>query len=165
MHPGTMTSKLPIEEDLEFERTESRVAHVLWFALLALMAATLLGLFGNGPLSAAQAGDEATGLRIEYERFGRLGAAMRTTVQLRPPVNGHASFTLTRPYLDAVRIVGINPEPDSAEPTASEVRYEFTRLTAPATITIDFEPRTFGRIRGRIGTDAGHQEIAHLIYP
>ena len=165
MRLEAMPSKLSIEEDLEFERAESRVARVLWFALLALMAATLLGVFGNGPLSAAQAGDDVTGLRVEYERFGRLGAAMRTTVQLRPPVNGHASFTLARPYLDAVRIVAITPEPDSAVPSASEVRYEFTRLTVPATITIDFEPRTFGRIRGRIGADAGYQEIAHFIYP
>ena len=161
-----MTSRLSIEEDLAFERAEARVARVLWVLLLAVMAATLLGLFGNGPLSATQVTDEAAGLRVEYDRFGRLGAAMRTTVQLETSPDGRASFTLDRPYLDAVRIVAIHPEPDASAPMASEVRYAFSGLPAPpATITIDFEPRTFGRIRAQIGTDSGHLSFIHVIYP
>ena len=160
-----MTPRRPVEEDLEFERAQWRFTRVLWYALLALMAATLLGVFGNGPVSSAEVGSREAALRIQYERFGRLGAAMRTTVHLQPAADGSASFTIDRPYLDAIRIVAITPEPESAALSPDGIRYRFTGLAAPAVVTLDFEPVQPWRVRGRFTRDATEHSVSHFIYP
>jgi hypothetical protein len=162
---GRSPSQLPIEEDETYEQGEWRFAQVLWYALLILMGLTLAGLFGNGPLSSTAMEDATGALRIEYQRFGRLGSALRTTIRIRRPADGQASIDLSRDYLDAVRIVAITPEPDSATTTADGVRYHFSQVAAPAVVTLDFESRHPWRVRGRIASDALSVPISHFIYP
>jgi len=62
---------LQINEDMEFQRRSWIVQRVGWlvFALVILLAA--LGLFGDGILSDAKAGQEEGALWLEYPRFKR----------------------------------------------------------------------------------------------
>ena len=65
---------LQIDENLQFQQREWRTSRAAWIVLLLTMAAMALGLFGNGPLSEARAGEPGDALWVEYSRFGRFGA-------------------------------------------------------------------------------------------
>lgn len=116
---------LELEEDLEFEQVEWRTARITWFVLIALMAATLTGLFGGGPLSDASAADPSGGLRVEYPRFARYGASLRLVVHARPGPDGRLPVTFSPALVRAYRVQQITPAPARSHALGEAVEYIF----------------------------------------
>jgi hypothetical protein len=158
--------KPEIEEDLGFERLEWRAATVLFWVLLLLVAATLLGGFGNGPLSWRSESAPDGSLRLEYERFGRFGAPMRLTVHVRADAAGTASFTVSRDYLDAQRVQTVTPPPSSTEIEGDRVRYEFrSRGSDPLAVALDLQAVRRWSLTGEIRTAGQAVRFRQFIYP
>jgi hypothetical protein len=160
---------LQINEDMEFQQREWRVQSWAWLAGALLMGSALLGLFGSGPLSGAEARDAEGRLWIEYERFERYAAPTELRVHIKPApgADGKARLWLSRDYLDSFRIEHVLPEPESVEAAGDRLVYVFDTVSADGTaITFQVQPETIGRVRGLVGLDNGAPvQFAQLIYP
>jgi hypothetical protein len=120
--------ELEIKQDLVFQRREWAVQRIGWWILTAFVVAALLGLFGGGPLSSARAGHPDAPLRVEYERFVRVGAPTRLT--LRGNMTGLTPrsglrLRIRRDYFEAFRVERIAPEPASIAIGDEEVDLHF----------------------------------------
>ncbi len=166
MEDLTSAETLELEEDLRFQQGEWHAARVLWVVLILLMAATALGLFGNGPLSRARAQAPAGGLWVEYPRFARFGTSERFEVHTRPGPDGLARVSMSRSLLDRLLVVHITPRPRSATVTAEGVEYQFDVQPAPDTpIVFEVQSSRAWVARGRIRSGRDAVQIEELIYP
>lgn len=159
---------LELEEDLEFHARQWRVSQALWVFLLALMAATATGLFGNGLLSRGTAGHTGGPLRIEYDRVARFGLPLRLVVHARPSTESGRtiSFTIDRAYLDGFSIQRITPEPASASIVDAGVQYVFeTQSPGAAAVVFDMQPATRWKVSGRIRSGEAAVALTQLILP
>jgi hypothetical protein len=161
-----VSKKPDVQENIAFERIEWRAASVLFWGLIALVAATLLGLFGNGPLSRSSAVSADGSLRVEYDRFGRFGAPMRMTVHIRPDADGTAAFTVTRDYLQAQRVEQITPPPTTTETAGDAVRYVFRPAgSEPLAVTIDAQSDRRWKLVAQIRAGSQSVRFWQFIYP
>jgi hypothetical protein len=148
--------RLEIDEDIAFQRREWRWQRVGRWILTGFVLLAALGLFGNGPLSHATVGNSSDAIRIEFERFVRVGATDRMTLQVRLVAGPDAApieVRLTRAYFDGVRIHAITPPPLGIEVGPADVVVRFappTGISDTATIVFEVEPIALGRLRGTV---------------
>jgi hypothetical protein len=159
---------LEAEARLAFQRLEWRVQRIGWGALGLFLAAAAAGLFGDGPLSATQAGGPGDPLWIEYDRFVRRGAASRIRVHLAPgaAAAGELRLRIERRYLDSVRIEQVTPQPQRVELGPDGCTYVFA-AGAPggSSVTFDIEPFSAGRHAGAIALpDGASARVAQFAY-
>lgn len=112
---------LEIEQDLAFQRREWRFQRIGFFVLVLFVVGALLGLFGSGPLSRAEA--RTGGLIVKYERLTRVYRDTRLTIEM-PPATSY-ELGLDRNSFDRMRIERVHPEPAGIEIGANEVRFRF----------------------------------------
>ena len=150
---------LQVEQDLPHERREWMVERAGWIGIGALLIAALAGLLGPGPLSHRELHDPSSSLRVKLEGLPRCQSP--TTLQIDAkvpnPADGALRLCVERRWLDAVTIREIQPEPKSQELDADRVIYQFV-LVPGATlghVTIHYEPRSPGSVRGQLGIDGG----------
>ena len=147
---------LEIDEDIAFQRREWRWQRVGRWLLTSFVLMAASGLFGNGPLSHATAGGAGDAIRLEFERFIRVGATDRMTLHLRlaaAPDDAPIEFRLARAYFDGVRVHAITPPPLGIEVGPADVVVRFARpsgITGTATIVFEIEPVQIGRLRGTV---------------
>jgi hypothetical protein len=162
----TRPDGLELDEDLPFQKRQWRASRMLWLVLVALMAATALGVFGNGPLSRAEAGDPDGPLHVEYERVARFGASVRLVVRTRPQADGTVQFRIDRSLLDAFRVQDVTPPPSAAALADDGVESRFQAHT-PRTLAIVFEMQPAARwsVQGRIQSPDGAVRLRQFILP
>lgn len=164
---GKKKNNLDIEEDLDFARREWAIQRVSWAVMGLLGLAALLGLFGEGLLSKASTGAEASPVQLQYERFGRRESPMEATMRLQP-TGQEAQVWISREYLEGMEIDAIAPEPDSVEAATDRLLYTFAleEPNQPITVTMHLKPQHFGVYRGELGVPAGEaQRFTQYIYP
>ena len=160
---------LEIEQDVDFAWKEWKIQHWGWFGMLIVVAAGLLGLFGEGLLSHSIAG--APPLEGEYGRFERLLSPSEIVIHVLPPKapNGEVRVQVDRDFLSHYTLRRIVPEPDSTELSPGWVTHIFKvgdEDGQPLDITFQLESNQIGITRGRIGVQNGPSvEITQLIYP
>lgn len=146
---------IELADDMEFQRKSWRVQRIGWVAMLAIAIAALFGLFGNGPLSSAQAGDTGSGFTITYERFVRKGAQHSIDVKVGPDFVASDSLRLwvARNWIDANRVVGITPDPSRSDVLADRIVYTFNAAQSgqPVAIRFELEAQGLGGMRGSAG--------------
>lgn len=144
----TSTRGLQLDEDLEFQRREWRFQRAGWWGLSAFVLAAVLGAFGGGPLSAATATSAEGALRIEYERFVRVGTRTRLAIHAQMPSrqpNG-LELTIDRSYFEAMRIERIAPEPVDLAIESSTVTLRFEPTAREnVSVFVDLQPAGVGR--------------------
>jgi hypothetical protein len=159
---------LEIDEDMRHTRAEWKVERVTWVIMGLVVLAALSGLLGPGPLSGAAAGERAAGLQVSYERFERSHSQTMIRIEVGPPAIRDGAFQLWigREYLDAVRVLRMDPEPDGSEVAPDRVIHSYRAPGGPVAINIHLEIRDMGRVRGRMGV-AGGPEVhwTQLAYP
>lgn len=164
------TEGLEINQDLRFQRREWRVQRIGWWGLSTFVVAAILGLFGGGPLSRAQAGESAAPLWIEYERFVRVGAPTRVVVHHRLVASGpqgHVQLHINRAYFDAFRIGKVLPEPEGVDIGPSEVVLRFAPRvveTPVFTVILDVEPLRVGRRAAELRAGGGAMTFTQFAY-
>jgi hypothetical protein len=156
------SSRLQIDEDLNFQRREWQIQRAGWVAMALVILAALIGVFGTGPLSSATI--EGEGLRLEHERFGRL----ERNTELRFTIGGTGDPVLLRignGYLEWVKIESITPEPGKTEAVSDGVVFHFA-LQGPATVTFHVRPEKFGLASGKAQLgQAAPITFRQFIYP
>ncbi|MCM8748094.1 hypothetical protein NET02_02945 [Thermomicrobiaceae bacterium CFH 74404] len=170
MEPLRRVGDLEIEEDLEFQRAMWRVQKIGWVVIGIIVVAALLGLFGNGPLSRAVAGQAGLRFRVEYERFARYKAPMSMTIRIEPGVaqQGRVRVWVAREYLEAIAIQQIVPEPVEVLSQEDGTTYviQVADPSKPASVTFDAQPDQFGLQTIRIQVQDGQPlRFRQLIYP
>ena len=156
---------LDLDEDLPFQRREWRASRLLFGLLLLLMLATAIGLFGNGPLSHLRV-DAADGLTVEYDRFGRFGAATRVTVHTRAGADGTTEVALSRSLVENFLITQIVPTPAETELTADAILHRFNaRPESRTPIIFDLQPQRRWVITGEIRSGSDSVPLTYFIYP
>ena len=157
---------LQIHEDPALQAAEWRASSATWIVLLAIMAAAVLGAFGDGPLSRTRVIDPAGLVEVEYQRFGRFGRTTELTIDVRPQEGGEARVTLARSLVEAYRIEAITPEPDAARSMPEGLELRFTSGAGErARIRIDVQPRNRWTVEGAIGVPGAEVRIEQFIYP
>jgi hypothetical protein len=150
---------LEIEQNLAFQRREWRAQSIGWWVLTAFLVAAMLGLFGEGPLSRARAGEAGDPMWIEYERFVRVGRLARLTVHTGARESSEPlELRIARSYFEGLILEHVVPEPDDLRVDADHVTMAFSGGRRPAAIVFDVQPRRAGLQRGEIaaGTTVRH---------
>jgi hypothetical protein len=161
---------LDIEINPAFQRRSWRVQRVGWMVFAALALAALAGLFGAGPLSHAEAGSQASGLRIEYERFARIHAPTNLVIRAdrRLARNDELAIVLSGAVLEGMELPSTMPPPDgtSVAPEAAVLRFRTDRQPGELTVVLHAKPRQMGSMTAHIGVrDGPAHAIRQWIYP
>ena len=157
------------DEVMRHHRAAWRVERVGWVVMALVLAAALLGLFGDGPLSRAQAGSART-LSAEYDRLVRSSAPTQLRLLVHPSVatQGEVRLRIDRTLLEHMELDSILPEParQVAGPHHAEFVFPIEPGNAPAQIDIRYRPATFGRQRGTVSIAGAHAlRIDQYAYP
>ena len=152
-------SGIDIDEQMEYQWREWRVHRIGWVIFALILVAALLGLFGQGPLSHASAGERGSELALNYERLDRYRAPSQLDITLGPNVSqeGKVRLALNQGFLARVEIERISPEPESVEAGPDATTYVF-RVAAPdqpAQVRFDFEYEKFGPTQGEVRLEGG----------
>ena len=162
---------LQINEDIRFERRIWRVQRVGLVCIGGIVLAGLAGLFGRGLLSSAEAGGNAAGLRVEYNRFMRNTAPDRIELVVldRDRSTGELHIWFDPGPGGNVQFEEIHPQPDrTLVSTEGSANYVF--LLDPTTdrprITVRIRPECVGRLPLRVGLDGQTPvEFTVFVYP
>jgi hypothetical protein len=161
---------LQINEDMEFQRHSWIVQRIGWaiFALVILLAA--LGLFGDGVLSDAQAGQKEGALWMEYPRFARFQGEFRIMVHTEEGIAtaGEIGIQLNKGYLQSVEVNSISPAPDREIKDADWITYVFkiNDGSPPFTAYFYVTPRKAGPLSGTFQLQNGNAvSFSQFIYP
>jgi len=160
-----------IDDDLEFQRRSWKVQRVGWAAMLLLISAGLLGLFGQGPLSRATSGTKRSPLYLEYERFTRLSSLHTLSVEVLKPAASAESTTVIwvdREWLAGNVIERITPEPNSSVTAGDKTIYAFGAVPGGGASLVIFTltSRKAGRRHGRVGLSTGQTvSFSRFTYP
>jgi hypothetical protein len=158
-----------VAEDLRLQRLEWSAQRAGWAVLGVFVGLSLLGLFGQGPLSRTSAG-EGGSLVLHYERFWRQMSPMSITVRLAPEATreGEARLLLNQAYLEKVVVEHVMPEPKSVEaaPAGTVFAFKIAQPGREAAITFVVEPRKFGCLEGAIELEKQTSVVfRQIIYP
>lgn len=152
---------LEIAHDLPFQRGEWLAQRIGWGVMGVVLLAALLGVFGSGPLSDAEAAEG--GLRVEYERVVRFETphVMAFTV---PAAEGTAELLIGREFLEISAVSSVSPEPESWEWTAEGALLTFAASGASEVeVSFEYKPRRIGPATLRMRAGTGETVDVHLL--
>lgn len=154
---------MDIDADIHFQRRAWAAQRIGWFFFGVLIIAALLGFFGGGSMS--RASGEASGLKMEYERFARF--QQPTKLRLMFSADGDAAeIEISRRYLDAVHIEQITPAPSVVESADDFLIYRFAGRGHLVDVTFRLKPEKFGSLAGTAKISGGNSvQISQFIYP
>ena len=133
--------------------------------MLAVTIAALLGVFGDGWLSRAEA--RAGTLTVHYARFARAHAPLDLVVEWTPE-QGETDLWVARGYLDGFAIESVLPAFAETAADSGRVYYRFQTRTPQERLSVRFtlKPERAGRFMGELGADDGQAiVIRQLIFP
>lgn len=151
---------LQIDERLDLHEKGWVIQRVGWVIIFAIMAAGLLGLFGEGAFSQKTVSNGTT--KVEYERFFRY----ETEMMIRIESGTHIStISFPQEYLKDFRIVRFEPEPFSNTTSQHEVVYNFLP-GQNLMVSIYLIPKTYGAISGTAKVNGtSNFNLNHFIFP
>jgi hypothetical protein len=168
--PDTM-QQLQIEEDDRHQQRQWRFERIGWAVMATLLLGGLLGAFGDGPLSRAQAGRPDT-LSVDYDRLQRAKAPTEYRFQANPGLvrDGQLRLRFDAALLEQVELQSIIPDPESVRSGPGYTEFVLAMDPSPgrqsADVVFRFQPVRFGHVRGRV-TAAGAEPLVidQYIYP
>lgn len=160
---------LEIHEDLPTQGLIWRFERIGWAGLTLFVLAGLLGAFGGGSLSRAEARDASGRLAVRFERFARADTSTTLEIRVVAAQQGEPLWlNLSKNYFDAARIDRIVPEPERTVVTQDAVRFGFDPNQAGESglIIVTLTPVQFGRIQGSLGLASGPAvQFVQIVYP
>jgi hypothetical protein len=163
---------LQVAEDMRFQRRTWAVERVAWALMALLVLAAAAGLLATGPLSTAEASDEAGLVRVRYERFARLGAPSTLRVELAPGATSSSStvaLELGRSLAEAIQVERVQPEPlreRAGGDGGLVLEFGVAEPGRPALVRIFAKREEIGLVEGEVGL-AGRPRVrfTQFVYP
>ncbi len=160
---------LEVGQDLRFQQRQWAAQRWAWVALVGVVVAAVLGLFGNGPLSDTAAAAPDGSLRVEYGRFLRCNAPATLTVTFGPTAarDGAVRLLVDADYLRTLRLTRTTPRAEAEQAGPDAVALVFRASPGgPGAVTLEVEPDAPGPASGRFRVDGGPAvEVGHFVYP
>lgn len=167
MQDTACETSLQLQQDAHAQRQEWRFERSGWATIALLVAAALVGLFGDGPI--AHAVRRSGAATLEYDRTVRYGTSASLTLSLPPAIGGDtmAMVSLDRAFLDDVDVEHIVPEPVETRASSTLVEYHFRRVDARAPLRVEFAVKgtRVGARHARVGTSQGPIVIRQFVLP
>ncbi|WP_425928308.1 hypothetical protein [Pseudomonas sp. NyZ201] len=146
----------PVEEDMTLQQRVWRFERVGWYVLVLIVLLALAGLFGNGPLSDADATSADGRVRVEYQRLSRSGTTDSMRIQVRGTPGQPVQLLLGGSLLREASIETLQPEPLSAQSRGEEILMRLgTGEDGIATLYLTLRSEHVGRLEGRVGLGQG----------
>jgi hypothetical protein len=144
------------------ERLVWRLQRAGWGLMLVTLVLALLGMFGDGPLSAAER--EVPGGTARIPRVARLGTA--TPVVLRPRQAAEPITVVLGPrLLRDVTLARWVPAPASSAWSDAGLTLTFSALPDSLPVRLELVPRRLGVHRGAIAVNGGRVPVTMLALP
>lgn len=153
---------MEIDADMDFQSRLWTAQRVGWLIIGIAIIAAIGGVFGTGPFS--RASTQSGGLRVEYERFGRLQQPMKLRFVLSEAKQG-LQVALSRAYLDSLLVEQIVPQPSEVEAAGPWLVYRFAGH-GPLAVAFDIKAEEFGSLHGAAYAAGGNAvAFRQFIYP
>jgi hypothetical protein len=170
MNETRHVDSLEIGQDIDFQRRFWTIERIGWVVITLLIVAALLGLFGSGPLSNTNAGNQGSPLWLEYSRFGRFKAPTTLQVHIgeRAKPKEVARIWLDHRYMEGVQVMQVTPEPQSVKTASDRLIYTFgvAKPNQPITVTFHLKLEKIGLLSGRAGLINGPSfDFGQFVYP
>lgn len=159
---------LEVDQDLRFQRRDWAFERVGWLLMFLVVIAALLGVFGDGPLSAKEARTSDGSLRVEYGRFERREAPSRISVTVRrgAPADSTVALWVSEDYLRAVRLHEVIPVPRRQIARGDGTVFEVALGGDSGRVSLYFLPERAGARTLRLGVPGREMlALAQFIYP
>ena len=153
--------------DLTHERAVWKVEHWGWALFALTLLASIIGLFGEGPLGHATAAN--THFSVEYDRFARHQAQTKLKIHLKPAAGGTLpALWFSKEFIERIEMEHIVPQPERVKVSRNSIVYIFdvANTNDAATIAFEFKPAAYGRTPVKIGLVNGPEiQFAQFFYP
>lgn len=164
------TGSLEIDQDMDFQRRAWLVQRIGWVVMALIVLAALLGLFGTGPFSHTTAGAIDGPLRLEYSRFSRYKSPSMLRIHFAPGLvrENQVRLWFSQPYLEALEIEHITPEPSAVEISGDRLIYTFEVADVGQSNVVTYYAQSdkIGSVMGQIGVvDGPALTFNQLFYP
>lgn len=157
----------PVAEDMRLQRKVWKLERVGWYALLALVILTLLGVFSRGPLSSLKTVSAQGDLTVDYERFYRSGGSNPMIIHTQGRPDQPVTLMISKAMMEGFSIDSIQPQPITSTGTSDGLS-----LTLPAdkhghaTLYLSWRSNGVGLFKSQISIVGGGQiPITQFIYP
>jgi len=167
MAPERKARDLQVDEDLKFEKAEWRTERIGWIVMALILLATLAGLLGPGPLSERVAGDPASGLWVEYNKFERRQAPTQLVLHVTPG-SGTSRIRFSQDFIRKVEIQHIDPQPERSEAGIDDYTFPFvfSDTGTESVVTVYFEPGKIGMLDTEVTLEGGPSvRFSQIVYP
>lgn len=149
------------------QRREWRIERIGWVLMAAVVIAGLLGVWGHGPLSSAEA--RSGRLAVTYERFTRNVGQSELIVRAAPgsAEGGLIRVRISQDYLATNQVQAITPEPASTEAAAGDLVFEFpAKDQSGLVLRIDTRPTGgMGVRKAKVSVLNESVRIRQFVYP
>lgn len=157
-------------EDPKFQERMWKAERVGWGLIALLILGGLAGLLGHGPLARTVAAGPGGSIRIQYDRFGRVGSGRPLQIRIESTSfpDGLARLWVSRRLLTDNDLEWRSLLPEGGVAGPERVTYRFAAPLGSAALVLDAEltPRRAGVLRGEIGLEAGEAvALRQLVYP
>ena len=136
------SNKLAVGEDIEFQRRWWRFETIIWPILMLIVLADVLGVFGRGWLSKAQAETPDHAMKLDYERVARASTPSIMTFRFDAEAihNGRISLFVSDSVVKPLGAMRISPQPALSTIGGDGITYTFSANKAPASVQIELQP-------------------------
>jgi hypothetical protein len=125
-----------------FQRREWMFQRLGWALLALITLAALAGLFGDGPLANASAGNGR--LALDYERFTRSKAETEWRITLKGGEPGRVAVAIDGALASEFKILAIHPEPVQTKVAGLTHVYLFDVADRDSIVEFVVEPQRMG---------------------
>lgn len=150
---------LELEESLHVHAAERVAQRVAGLLIVVIVAAALLGLFGDGRLAKATVEGESTTLRYDWI----LRSSKETVLEFDiAPGDAHVSIPIA--YFNDFKLDRVVPEPVDTQIAHGDARFIFT-TTSTATLRFHFIPSRAGASKTRLQVNGDTFSIRQRVLP
>lgn len=159
--------QLQVDQDLKFEKAEWKAERVGWIVMAILLLAGLAGLLGPGPLSARVAGDPASRLWIEYNKFERRESPCKVILHVTPG-STTSRIRFSQDFVRNVQIEHVDPEPERTEAAIDGYSFPFAfrDTRTESVVTVYYRPDKIGTLDTEVTVENGPSvRFSQIVYP
>ncbi|AJQ46895.1 MULTISPECIES: hypothetical protein [Pseudomonas] len=157
----------PVDEDMPMQHRVWRFERVGWYTLVLLVMLALAGLFGNGPLSDAQAVSTDGRIEVDYQRLSRTGSIDNLRITVRGAPGEQVIVLLGGTLLQTASIETMQPQPQMSRSHGEALLLELgTGKDGIATLYLTLRSEHVGILEGIVRAgQASAVNFSTFLYP